>query len=146
MQEPKSSARPLCSCQQRMTKSFRTATASVSQKVAWCNAGASFGFINVRRAENLVLCSFFRNKSQFQVPVAGPDKPPFAHFTASVFIGSTFSHFKQRRSVLPVRSVIARAFCTSGNAVHSWLSPVSDGKIRSRKPKGKCPLSLKGHL
>src|ERR1700743_914809 len=86
MQEPKSSARPLCSCQQRMTKSFRT---------------------NVRRAENLVLCSFFRNKSRFQVTVAGPDKPPFAHFTASVFMGSTLSHFKHRSSVLPVRSLIA---------------------------------------
>ena len=56
---------------------------------------------------NAAPCSFFKNKSRSQAAVFGPDSPLFAHFTASVFMGSTLSHFKQRSSVLPVRSVIA---------------------------------------
>jgi hypothetical protein len=52
-------------------------------------------------------CSFFKNKSRFQAAFVGPESPLFAHFTASVFMGSTLSHFTQRTSVLPVRSVIA---------------------------------------
>ena len=63
-------------------------------------------------------------------------------------MGSTLSHFKQRSSVFPVRSVIAiKSFLHFGQRCSFMASfaPVFSGKFKSRKPKGKCLLSLKKH-
>jgi hypothetical protein len=79
-------------------------------KAARFNARAAFCFsiiLLLTEREKLGLCSFFKNKLRFQAAWVGLDSPLFAHFTASVFMGSTSSHFKHRSSVLPVRSVIA---------------------------------------
>jgi hypothetical protein len=52
--------------------------------------------------------------------LAGAARLLFAHLTASVFIGSTFSHFKQTSFVRPVLSVIAiKRFLHSGQRLGS---------------------------
>jgi hypothetical protein len=76
-------------------------------------------------------------QSRFQAVFVGPESPLFAHFPASVFMGSTFSHFTHRSWVLPVRSVIAIiSFCTSGSGDRSWRPSRFWGQAKSRKPKG----------
>jgi hypothetical protein len=83
-------------------------------------------------------------KSRFQAVCVGPESPLFAHFTASVFIGSTLSHFRQRNSVLPVRSVIAiKSFLHFGQRYSFMTSSRVLEKSRSGKPNGECLLSLK---
>jgi hypothetical protein len=66
-----------------------------------------------------------------------------AHFAASVFIGSTLSHLRQRSSVLPVRSVIAiKRLLHFGQRVWSMKSSLLSGKSRTEKPKGKMLFAL----
>jgi hypothetical protein len=97
-----------------------------------------FAFINVRLSEKSRPL-FVKNKSRSQAAVLGPDSPLFAHLTASVFMGSTLSHFKQRSSVLPVRSVIAiKSFLHLGQRCSFMASflPRLAGKLGREGRKG----------